>query len=164
MGYFFESEVWWTSHVWKLFTNTLVYLHNRKNIIVPDIQVYHSQENRKKKYCTIKKYGRSDPIRCLVVMMDSTSVNGLEILVLEGAEEKALAADHRVKVLRSVRLSLRLCKILVQFVTSGLFSRQLNLFYTTHSSSVCSRSLKLFLKAKQMPRPLIFPFLPDFLV
>ena len=59
-------------------------------------------------------------------MMDSTSVNGLEILVLEGAEEKALAADHRVKVLRSVRLSLRLCKILEQFVTSGLFSRQLN--------------------------------------
>ena len=57
--------------------NTLVQLHSRKNIIVPDIQVYHSQESQqKKKRNTIKKYHRSesDPIHCLFMMKLAHSV------------------------------------------------------------------------------------------
>ena len=54
-----------------------------------------------------------------------------------------------LKVLGSVRLSRRLCKILVQFLAFVLFSKTpRNLFYITHSRSVRS----------------IFPFLPDFQV
>ena len=48
-----------------------------------------------------------------------------------------------LKVLGSVRLSLGLCKILVQFVTTSfdLFPVTLNLFYITHSSSICFPAL-----------------------
>ena len=46
-----------------------------KNAIVPDFQVYHSQEiQRRGKRNTIKKYRRSDPIRCVAVMKLARSV------------------------------------------------------------------------------------------
>ena len=40
------GKIWLASHVWRLFTNTLVYLHSRKNIIVQGIHAYHSQESQ----------------------------------------------------------------------------------------------------------------------
>ena len=41
------GKIWWASHVWRLFTNTLLTFMAEKNItIVPDIQVYHPQESQ----------------------------------------------------------------------------------------------------------------------
>ena len=62
--------------VWRLlFTTTLVYLHSKKNIIVPDIQMYHAQESQRPgKRNTIKKYRRFDPIRCVAEMGLARSV------------------------------------------------------------------------------------------
>ena len=40
-----------------------------KNIIVPDTQVYHSQERQQSgKRNTIQKHSRSDPIHCVTMM------------------------------------------------------------------------------------------------
>ena len=49
-------------------------------------------------------------------------------------------------VLKSVRLSLRLCKILVQFMIFRLFFDTLNSFYITHGSGVCFLTLFKLIK------------------
>ena len=58
------------NHVWRLFTNILVYFHSRKIFFVPDIQVYHSQKSQQPgEGNTIKiSWRRSDTIRCLWVI------------------------------------------------------------------------------------------------
>ena len=58
------------------YTSLPPYTCSRKNIVVPDTQVYHSQERQQpgKRNTIIKKHSRSDLIRCIAVMKLACSV------------------------------------------------------------------------------------------
>ena len=150
------GNIWWATYAWKLLTNKLLTSMTEKYYYC----TRHSGASPTRKSASqlskrmTDKEATVDPIRCLAVMKLARSVfahkkkqfYSLFYLVQIGffvtrftekySDRLVATASLKVldfqnlKVLGSVRLSLRLCEILVQFVSFMLFSGHLEICFT----------------------------------